>query len=164
MIELAFFRGYLAWETFLEDVFILYSMGLTAPRGVAPRRYAFPPNRKVLKTWIYDGRGHAKWDPDSVRVRAQRYFRNGGPFDHLRTSSAALGDSRTIRNAIAHDSGSAREKFKTLARNKMGGSLPTGLTVGRFLRATLPNSAPPQTFLEYHFEVIEGMADQIVPT
>lgn len=166
MIELSFFRAYLAWEAFLEESFILYTLGRTAPRRAPPKRLAFPPSQKDAKSWIKaEYGGHVRWDEKTVRGRSLRFFHKGKPFrSALLSNSSALEDARAIRNAIAHESESARTGFEDVARNKMGGVLPQGLTVGRFLDAAVPGSAPPKPFLDFYLEKIEAVARQIIPT
>lgn len=165
IIELAFLRAFLALESFLEESFILYTVGQTAPRGRAPHRFAFPPSRKAAIDWVLpEGRDYASWDASSVIVRASRFFRDGRPFaSTLRGSQAALSDARTIRNAIAHESAIAQEKFENVVRMKLG-TLPSDCTVGSFLGTTIPASSPPQSFLELYLDRFEFVANGIVPT
>src|SRR6266545_5078995 len=60
MTELAFLRAYLAWESFLEESFILYMLGQRAPRGRPPYRFAYPPSRRFAEEWIVtEGREYA---------------------------------------------------------------------------------------------------------
>jgi hypothetical protein len=164
MIEIAFLHAYLAWEVFLEESFVLYLLGKRAPRGAAPQRFTFPPGRREAKEWVREGRTFAKWDAGSVCNRAQRFFRSGGPFTAvLRGDQHGLDEARTIRNAVAHESDEAREKFKTLVRDKLG-IVPPSLTAGGFLDKPIPGSNPPQSFLEFYLEKIEFIAQRIIPT
>jgi hypothetical protein len=167
MMEVVYLRAFLALEAFLEESFILFSLGHRPPRGRAPRRFTFPPNRKAAEEWILPedtrSRPYASWDPGSVRHRASRFFKDGAPFEiALSVKQAALQDARTIRNKIAHDSARAQERFHTLVRQKLG-SLPSGLTVGGFLDTDVPGVAPRQSFLEHYLEMIESVVTQIVP-
>jgi hypothetical protein len=163
IVALAFLRGCLALETFLEESFVLFSLGHTPPKGRAPHRYALPPSRKHVDDWVVpEGRPYATWDANAVSQRASRFFRNGAPFTNaLKGSQTALAETRTIRNAIAHDATSVKDRFENLVRTKIG-TLPSGLTVGGFLSTIVPASAPPQTFLEMYLARIELVADQIV--
>lgn len=163
--EVAFLRAFLALESFLEEAFALYSLGQKPPKGRAPNRFAFPPNRRTAEEWfIPEGRRYASWDAQAVSYRAQRYFRSGGPFTTaLRGSQSTLEEARTIRNAIAHESSSTQGKFEALVRTKLG-ALPIRANVGSFLGTTVPASSPPQSFLELYLERIELVASQIVPS
>lgn len=165
MTELALLRGFLAWETFLEESFILYLNGQRPPRGRAPRRFAFPTNYEMAAEWVVpEGMQYANWTvAGKVRQRAERFFVDGRPFAPvLQANINTLDDLRILRNAIAHASVSTTEKFEKLARDKLG-SLPPGLIVGRFLGMTVPGSAPPVSFLESYLARLEFAARQIVP-
>jgi hypothetical protein len=164
MIELAYFRSFLAWETFLEEAFILYLLGKIPPKGRAPRRFALPPDRRAAEGLVSEGREYSRWDAINVASRAQRFFRRGGHFTNpLRSKQALFEDAKKIRNAVAHESANARQKFETLVRTELG-TLPAGLTVGDFLNTTKPASTPPRSFLEFYLTSIQSIADQIVPS
>jgi hypothetical protein len=161
--ELAFFKVFSAWEAFLEEVFILYMLGQQAPKGRKIVRYGFPPNEDAAYEWVADGRDYAKWTPEHVKPRAKRLFRGGRPFDGALTSHHnLLFQLKTVRNAIAHDSASARQKFEDLVRNELG-TLPPNTSPGGFLLMVKPRSTPPVTFLEFYFDEIKKVADKIVP-
>jgi len=166
MTELAFLRAFLAWETLLEESFILYLSGQNPPRGRAPVRYSFPPNQKMAAEWVVpEGRQYARWTVSTeVSTRAERHFRSGRPFAPvLRSNQNVLDEVRIIRNAIAHESSSAQERFETFVRTKLG-TLPPNMTVGGFLITTVPTSAPPVSFLEFYFDKIEFTARRIIPS
>ena len=164
LTELAFFRVFSAWEAFLEETFILYMLGQHAPRGRRVRRYGFPPNEDAAYEWVADGRDYAKWTPDHVKPRAKRLFRDGRPFEAALTSHHnLLFQLKIVRNAIAHDSANARQKFEDLVRNELR-ALPPNTTPGSFLLTIKPRTAPPVSFLEFYFDEIAEVADKIVPT
>lgn len=166
MTEMAFLRSFLAWESFVEESFILYLFGQRPPRGRTPYRYAFPPNFRTATEWVVpERRSYAEWtSAQDVSRRAERFFRDGRPFAPvLMSNHHMLEEVRTIRNAIAHRSLSTRLKFETLVRNKLG-ALPPNVTVGAFLATTLPASTPPVSFFESYVGRIHLAAQQIVPT
>lgn len=166
MTELAFLRAFLAWETFVEGSFILYLTGQKPPRGRAPRRYAYPPDHKTATKWVVpEGRSYAKWTAaELVSGRAERFFHGGGPYTPvLRGNQNVLREAGIIRNAIAHDSVSTRQKFENLAREKLG-VLPPNLTVGGFLSTAVPMNTPPISFLEFYVGKIEFAARRIAPS
>jgi hypothetical protein len=166
MTELAFLRAFLAWEVFLEKSFVLHLLGQKPPRGRAPYRYTFPPDQRTAMDWLVpEGRPYANWTgAAAVRTRAERYFRGGGHYAGVLSSNQnVLDETQTIRNAIAHESMSARQKFENLVRNKLR-TLPHNLTVGGFLGTTIPGSSPPVSFLEFSINKIDFAARQIVPS
>jgi hypothetical protein len=163
MMELAFFLAMNAWEAFLEESFILYLLGKQAPRGKKTRRYGFPPNEDAAYEWVKDGRDYAKWTPDVVKGRATRLFRDGYPYDAALTAHQnRLFQLKVIRNAIAHNSESARLKFEKLVRDELK-ALPAGTTVGSFLLTAKPASSPPVSYLEFYFDELATVSRKIVP-
>jgi hypothetical protein len=162
IIELAFLRAFLAMESFLEESFLLYSVGQKPRKGRAPVRYTFPPTKNDAMEWIKEGREYPSWAPTVVAQRAKRFFRDGRPFTSaLVTSQSSLDEARTIRNAIAHDSAGAQDKFESLVRQKLA-TFPSGMTVGSFLNTTDHSAAPPQSFLERYIGRLEFVVGQIV--
>ncbi len=161
--ELAFFRVFSGWEAFLEETFILYLLGQQAPRGRKTQRYGFPPGERAAYEWVAEGRDYAKWTATEVRKRAERLFRDGKPFSPVISSHHnLLFQVKTIRNAIAHDSLDARQKFEELVRNELQ-ALPPNTTIGSFLLKIKPRSNPPVSFLEFYLDKIEIAARKIVP-
>lgn len=164
IIELVFLRGFLAWESFLEESFILHMLGKQPKKGKAPHRYVLPPNRKAAFRLASEGHAYAKWEAATeVATRATRFFRDGRPYTApLRAAQARLDEARTLRNAIAHRSDTAQKNFEALARNKLGGTLPPGLTVGGFLNMLRPATTPPESFLEFYLGTLELVAEKII--
>ena len=173
--EMAFLRAFSAWEAFLEESFILYLWGKAPPRGRAPKRYAHPPTRRVAEQIVViEGRKYADWSKfHSVIGRAERFFENGKPYsDALKSQQTRLESIQTIRNAIAHSSAYSWEQYQRLVRGELG-TCPPSLTIGRFLAMTIPHSSrtgrkispsPPQSYLEHYLDVIQLVADTIVPS
>jgi hypothetical protein len=163
LTEVAFLRAFTSWEIFLEETFLLYLLGHKPPRGAPPRRYGFPRNQDAAVEWCTDGKGYAKWNVSDVQRRANRWFRYGKPFTPaLQGQQSRLDQLVTIRNAIAHESSSARSKFEALVRRELG-ALPQNTTVGSFLNTTKPNFNPPISFLEFYVNEILRVAQNIVP-
>jgi hypothetical protein len=161
--ELAFLRAFSAWEAFLEEVFILYLLGQQAPCGRKVHRYGFPPGETAAYEWVTEGREYARWTPAEVRRRADRLFRNGRPFTPVLSGHQnLLSQANTVRNAIAHDSLNARQKFEAVVRNELQ-ALPPNTTIGGFLLTTKPRSNPPISFLEFYLDQIQIAARKLVP-
>ena len=166
MTEMAFLRAFQAWEVFVEESFVLYLWGQMPPRGRGPKRYAFPPDQKTAAEWVIpEGRDYAQWThAQYVRERAESFFKAGRPFAPVLSGNQhLLDDVRIIRNAIAHKSVGARERFEKVVRDKLG-TVPPGMTVGGFLGTIAPGTAPPVSFLEFYVSRIDIAARQIVPS
>ena len=161
MLELAFLRAFLAWEGFLEEICILYMLGQRPLRGHALVRYVLPPTRKMAHKLAADGKDYAKWDTAvEVAARAERFFRDGRPFGILRTLQTRFQDAKTIRNAVAHDSESAKAKFEGLVRRELT-ALPKRRSVGNFLNTVKPRTLPAVSYLEFYLDTLSDTADQI---
>jgi hypothetical protein len=162
MIELAFLRGFLAWEVFIEESFLLYMMGKRPLRGRPPHRYVLPPNRQAAAVLAAESRAHAKWDAAAeVSSRAERFFRDGRPYiQALRPNQHALDDAKTIRNAVAHKSAASRQRFEALVRKELT-TLPPSVDVGAFLNTTKPGITPPISFLDHYLDKLQAVAEQI---
>ena len=161
MIELAFLRAFLAWESFLEETFILFMLGSTPVGGKAPTRYVTPPNRPLARDLVAEGRPFPKWNTEEVRRRASRFFRGGKPFEPaLKASQQTLQDLNTIRNAVAHDSEDSWDRFKSLVRRELK-TLPLGLSVGKYLDTTRPGINPPITYMEHYLQTVVVVAEKI---
>lgn len=161
LVELAFLRSCLAWESFLEETFLLYILGKKPRRRKLPRkRYIFPVGQQHARNLLLpEGGTYAEWDkPDKVLTRAKRLLRGGEPFESaISPRRNTLLEMQTIRNAIAHRSQSSQLSFEKLARNMLG-TLPPGLTVGSYLDTLLPHSSPPMTQFDSYLDAIEGAA------
>ena len=163
IVELAFLRSYLAWERFLEESFILYLLGKRAPRGRQPRRFAMPPDAKTAREFVQGGREYAKWDGAATLDRAKVFFRAGRPYANaIEPRRHLLREVQIVRNAIAHQSETARRKFEKLVRDKCG-TLPPKTTVGKFLTTTVSGSNPAKSFFELYLDEVVMVAREIVP-
>jgi hypothetical protein len=163
--ELVFLRAFLTWEAFLEESFTLYLLGKRPPRGNPPHRYVCPQTRKVAEQLIVpEGWEYVDWTAVSKVVdRAERFFRDGKPYSSvLRAQQYGFDEMKTIRNAIVHSSSHSWEKFKSLARSKLG-TYSHNLTIGGFLTMTVPGSSPPESFFESYLSRIRFAAERIVP-
>jgi hypothetical protein len=163
---LAFLRAFVAWETFLEEAFTLYLLGKKPPVGPKPKRLVKPTSRKMATLIIVSlDKEYVDWNKwDHLKSRANKCFVNGRPFTTALTGQKLLFEELAIvRNAIAHSSGHAQKRFRSLVRQKLHGSYPTNLTVGGFLAMTVPSSSPPTSFLEHYLESVNALADLIVP-
>jgi hypothetical protein len=164
IVELAFFRALNGWEAFLEESFVLYMLGHQPPRGRKLRRYGFPPTENAAHEWITDNRPYANWTHHDVIKRADRFFHSGRPFTGVLERQLNLfNQTKILRNALAHESRSAQQKFEGLVRELLG-AFPPNLTVGGFLMTAKPRSVPPVLFLHYYLDEIENAAMSIIPT
>jgi hypothetical protein len=166
IIEMAFFRAFLAWEAFLEESFVLYLLGKSPPRGRPPRCIVEPKaTRKLIQQMLIpEGRKYIRWsNAGDVAARAKRFFHDGWPYaTYLTAHQNKLQDIEGIRNAIAHTSGYSKERFERLVRRELT-ALPTRSTIGEFLRTIVPGSPLPESFFERYLGYFRFISSEIVP-
>jgi hypothetical protein len=163
IVEMAFLRIFVAWESFLEESFIRYAAGAASPSGYTPRTLIHPRSIGHALDLVSSGRDYVTWNSASEVIgRSALYFEGGEPYrSALEPTLIELDEMNTIRNRIAHKSMKSKSKFNAFVRRKFGHGVH-GMTPGRFLLTSPPNP-PPHTFLDYYIEVIRIASSMIVP-
>jgi len=163
---LAFLRGFIALEIFLEQSFILYLLGLKPPAGPKPKRLVKPTTKKLAILAVVGDRNYTDWYKWSqLKARAKKYFVDGKPYtDALNGRKLLFEEMITIRNALAHSSQHSQEQFKQLVRSKLSGSYPPNLSVGGSLSMTIPATSPPESFLDYYLNNLSTVAGLVILT
>ncbi|MDP2918948.1 MAG: hypothetical protein Q8O43_01850 [Dehalococcoidia bacterium] len=162
MTELAFLHLFLAWEDFLEQSFIRYMCGATTSVGYSPKRFISPTALShALQIVQTRNRSYADWtDIDEVMNLARLYFANGDPYDSaLRPMLVDFKHMNTIRNSIAHRSGTSQTKLRDTTRGLVG-YLPRKLTAGVLLMTLVPTENI--TFLEKYCHLVRVAAQRII--
>jgi hypothetical protein len=164
--ELAFLRMFLAWEVFLEEVFLRLICGY-APRGGAPEPLA--PGQTYRRTIgdaetdVLRGKAYRLWHNPSEVINRARGFLSGSNFELIIASKQSdLDDYAAIRHRIAHAQEHARVRFDSvtmaLAARRYRGSRP-----GRFLRDWKTRAIPPTRYLTAISNDLAALARQICP-
>jgi hypothetical protein len=161
--EWVFVNVHTGWEKFLEDSFLSYMTGTQTLSGFTPVRYVLPKDIEHALKLILAGRDFFQWSqPKRVCEQAELCFENGVPFKALiESTTVELSEMTTIRNAIVHRSSIAKEKFKTLVRNKMK-TAPPDVTPGQFLAMLMPKTTN-ETFIAFYCKKLKVIATKIVP-
>ncbi len=163
---LALLRTHLAWEEFVEDVFLRYMCGARSAAGYAPVLLAArePRISDAMKRLLGPKWHYLDWNPQNILTWAQQYFDHGEPFaTALGTISQTLDEIIVIRNRIAHRSDFSAQRFRAVVL-KWFGYMPRGMTAGRFLLAVNPSpAAGGQTFIEHYANSLLGAGPSIVP-
>jgi hypothetical protein len=157
-----FLEAVTSFEGFLEDMFV----GLVCKSVKHPSRTIKP--KAAFKSWVVchevlrGGRAYAEWMPyDHTLKRAGAYLAQGLPFTCLvKNDTDKLMKISMIRNAIAHKSRVADEKFQkhVIASANL---LPREKTPAGYLR-TVFASSPSQTRYEECICDIASIARNLV--
>ena len=120
--EYAFLRLFIAWEAFIEESFLKYSVGVASCRGNIVIRILNPQSEEHAYSIIRGGKAFIEWsNVDIIRPAAKLIFHDGGPFETpLSSILQSINEAKTIRNSIAHISRTTQPKLEHLALTKLG--------------------------------------------
>jgi hypothetical protein len=161
----ALLRIHMAWEAFLESVFVRYMCGARSATGFAPVLLSPPkPTTTAAMADLLGKSSFLNWSPSNTVSRASVYFVRGEPFNTtLSAVTRTLKEISVIRNCFAHRSDFATLEFRSVVLSAFG-YLPRGISPGRFLLTISPSpSAGDQKFLEFYANTLLGASLSIVP-
>ena len=162
--ELAYLKGFLAWEAFQEEVFLRLMCGYAGANGAEPLR----PGQSYFRSTadagaaLLAGRDYILWhNPGAVVRRFDHYFDSpNSPFRTTLSSSARLPGYSAVRHRIAHLQDHAKLQFdqatNLIAHKRYRGSRP-----GEFLRdqdITLPHRP---RYIKLILDDLGNLADQM---
>lgn len=121
LYELAFFKIFIKFEKFLSDVFENYSVGNQSDFGYCPERIlCFIDIDHLYKILKKDNKSYIN-HYESIKNLSNCIFQDN-PFEILTTDanySTDINNMKILRDYIAHESSSSRNKFiKSLLNNK----------------------------------------------
>lgn len=164
--EAAFVKVFVAFETFIQDTFLLYMTGQSSLKGNTLLCYARPRDlgHANLLTIGTITRKFIDWNtPANVDTLANLFFDPGNPYErHFGKAGitvASMQQAKTVRNACVHMDGSTSKQLLDLAQ----GQLPTALssiTPYEFLTATDPK-VKGNTIMKSYFDAFAAAAQDI---
>lgn len=163
IVEAAFLKVFIAWETTLEAAFLSFLTGTPSASGTAVVRYASPSDRDHARSMLVGTQRFVDWStPDTVRKLARVYFDSGHPFETVLSAiHADIIDLKTIRNAAAHLSSSTSTSLDALASRKL--STPVANTTPSALLLSVdPASSTGGTILDSYLELLDSAAERLV--
>jgi len=106
LTESIFSRGFVAYENFLRDTFLLYCMHKPTTNNIKVNSYVNPRDFLHAEKLVQSSMNYLDWSsPDILVERAELYLAEGYPFKGAITSNLnLLKDYKHIRNHIAHNS------------------------------------------------------------
>jgi hypothetical protein len=163
VVEAAFLKVFIAWETIQERSFLEFLMGVASANGSVMPCFVQPKDRAhAAKLLIGLGR-FVDWStPDPVRRLANNFLANGEPFESVLASiHSDLMDLKTIRNAAAHASTTTVQPLDALASRKLQRNI-SGISAAAFLLSTDPTSRSGSTIFEGYTSVLDAAAQRII--
>jgi hypothetical protein len=140
--EAAALKMVVASEQFFETTLGLYAIGERTRGGYRPRRRRHITTTLPSMLEMFRGdQDFLGWnEPSTIIRRADRWLRNGEPYQTtLSAASQVLNYLRVMRNAIAHESDNAVERYERATR-ALYGALPRQLSPGSQLMQAPPGS------------------------
>lgn len=138
--EAATLKMIVASEQFFELTLGLYVLGHKSPTGFRPRRLAVVNSSLSAMLGVLRGdQPFVGWnEPSAVIKRAERWLRNGDPYQNtLSAASQLLSYLKKMRDVIAHESDNALEKYEKATR-RLYGALPRRVSPGAQLIQPVP--------------------------
>jgi hypothetical protein len=168
--EAALLKIFVAWEAYLENVMGCYALGERAASGYRaprlPRRRVNTTLPELLQVFRGDQRYVGWADPYKVIARARGWFRDGEPFTtRLGAAAQLLTYLLAVRNAIAHESDTAYERFITETR-RLYGTVGRRTTPGGQLLSACPPGIPGlvgATLFHASAQALEAVAVALAP-
>jgi hypothetical protein len=166
--ETAALKLVVASERFFEVTMALYALGIRAPSGYRPRRLRkFDSSLSQMMQVFKGDQDFIGWnDPRTIISRAERWLKGGEPYrTTLASASQLLSYLKKMRNAIAHESDSANDKYQNATRS-LYGALPRRVCPGAQLISPPPAGIPfliGQTLFDAAIQSYRVVAQRIVP-
>lgn len=134
--EVIFLSIFVAFEEFLEGLFIELMCGRHIPRNCTFKRRVEFVSPSVARENLYAGRSYVDLLPfDNALRKAEIFFRGGRPFSELQAPEKRdLSFAYAIRNCVAHKSRASIKSFREQL-GKRHALPPADQTPARYLRS-----------------------------
>ncbi|PHS00185.1 MAG: hypothetical protein COA80_02995 [Leeuwenhoekiella sp.] len=149
LTEGVFLSAFRAYENYVEEVFLLYTLEKKSLSGVKPKSHLKPKNYNHSRDLIRSSMPFLDWsNPESVMERASIYLESGEPLrSALGGAVRDLLDMKILRNQIAHNSEESRRTYAKLLRREYGTAPLKIPPPGRHLLRTVPRTNPSEHYL-----------------
>lgn len=163
LTEGVFFSAYRAYENFLEDAFVLFSLEKKSISGKQFGSYLKPKNFSHALDLIQSNMRHIDWtSPDNIIERAETYLVDGEPFKTpIASSLETLRDMKKLRNHIAHNSRESKKPYIAVITKHYRTVPLKEPTPGKYLLELVPTSTPQKYYLVKYIEDIKRVVNVI---
>ena len=152
IVDAAFLKFFIAWESFLESIFKCYLLGEKTTSGNTITTCVKARNETHARKLLIGINKFFDWaNPEYVRTLSKMYLDDINPID------SDLLDLRTIRNAAAHMVETTRKPLESLAQRKTG-RMQAGIKLSDFI---LMFESGERTYWEYYKQILDIAAENI---
>lgn len=158
----AFLKVFIAWETFLESIFIKYMLGEASINGTIVGRHVNPIDDAHAHRLLIGTQKYVDWsNPEIVRKLCNLYFSPGNHINtHISSIQSELFDLKTIRNAAAHLTSTTNAQLDSLG-SRLIGSPQSNLKVSQLIFSQEPTAAAGITILMTYLNKLDIIAENI---
>lgn len=149
MIERLFELLFMHFESLIEEIFISYALGNPSISGSVVNRTIMLTKEEDIIRLYSGGKDYPDWTKWDFILSCSKLFFNPSPFECLANYMSILNELKTIRNGLAHISGTAKKKYESLVRNRMGYYPTAGMKISSFLMTNIATGRPKTYFQEY---------------
>ncbi|MCA6368865.1 MAG: hypothetical protein IM631_05400 [Cytophagales bacterium] len=163
IVESAFLKIFISWETYLENAFIGYLLGEPSITGRVVNRFATPIDFNHAHKILIGTQRYVDWaNSDTVIKLGGLYLEPNNPInDTVGAIKADMDDLRIIRNSAAHMSATTNAALDGLASRKL--RTPCSNYSVPQLVLTFDPAAPinNQTILNTYLTILDAAAENI---
>ncbi|GDX10900.1 hypothetical protein LBMAG57_26720 [Verrucomicrobiota bacterium] len=162
VVDSAFLRMFIAWETFLEEVFVRYLLGNPSVAGTLAVLFANPGTEERAREMLVGTQKYVDWaNPEIVRKLSRIYFNNGEPIGPaISAIQSDLFDLKTVRNAAAHLTTTTGRLLDALATRRLGHNC-INISVSGFVLAPDPTPGAAGSILDSYIVLLDATAHNI---
>lgn len=165
LTEAVFFYSFRAYENFLEDSFVLFTLGKKSLSGKKYKSFLKPKNFHHARELIQSDMSFLEWtSPDNVISRAELIFSDdGAPFKlPISSSRQSLRNMKVLRNHIAHNSRVSNEKYRKLITIYNNGVSPLNFpSPGKHLLSTVSRQNPTIYYLKKYIHDLQNVIEAV---
>lgn len=160
IVDAAILKFYKAWETYLESIFKCFLLGECTLKGTNIKTFAKARNEKHATKLLVGINKYFDWsNPEYVKQLSCLFLEESNIIEStINSISIELGDLRTIRNASAHLTATARKPLESLYQRKTGKQM-NGVTPYDIILLTEPNSKI--TYWDFYQRTLDVAAENI---
>lgn len=160
IVDAAFLKFFIAWETFLEGIFACFLMGEQTTSGTVVAKCVTPNNEDHAKKIMIGNNKYYDWtNHENVIQLSKLLLSSENPIEHAIFSiKRELSDLKTIRNAAAHLSTTTQGGLNGIASRLLGHEQHS-MTPSKLILQNIPGTAC--TFWDDYKQKLDIAAENI---
>ena len=161
-VSASFLAIFVAWESFLEQTFLDYTLGFPSTTGLNKAKYVSPIDSEHSNRILIGTQQYVDWaNSETVIKLACLYLQDGEPFNtNLKSIQSHLRDLKTIRNSCAHLSSTTSAKLDSVASRLLSKPI-SNVRVTDLLMEIDPAGSNSETILDRYLSFLDACAENL---